>query len=192
MAKHILIIVGNPDPETFSGKIAETYKSAADTAGFSVERINLSELSFDPILRKGYKEIQPLEPDLVSLQKKWSTADHVVVIYPNWWCTMPALLKGMFDRMFLPGFAFNFDKKTNKVIQRLKGKTARVIVTAGSQSPSMTWLKYGDYTNEIQHGILGFAGIKARVTVFGPTDSAKDSTREKWLGKVTALASKGQ
>lgn len=191
MAKHILIIVGNPDTATFSGRIADTYKEAAEGVGYIVERVNLSDLTFDPILRKGYKEIQTLEPDLIALQGKWNLADHVVIIYPNWWCTMPALLKGMFDRMFLPGFAFNFDKKTKKVIQRLKGKTARVIVTAGSQSPSMTWFKYGDYTNEIQHGILGFAGMKARVTVFGPTDGAPDSTRTTWLKKVTALGAKG-
>ncbi len=192
MSKQILVILGNPDTHSFSAQIADTYCEAAREAGYGVSRVNVSELQFDPILRKGYKEIQPLEPDLLALQEKWHEADHVVIIYPNWWCTMPAVIKGMFDRMFLPGFAFNFDKKTKKLIQRLKGKTARVIVIAGTHSPFMTWLKYGDYTNEIQHAILGFAGMKTKVTTFGPSDHVSDAVRAKWIEKVRKLGERGK
>jgi len=192
MSKNILVILGNPDTSSFTAALADAYCDSAREAGHAVERVNISELKFDPILRKGYKEIQPLEPDLLALQDKWRAADHVVIVYPNWWCTMPAIIKGMFDRMFLPGFAFNFDKKTKKLIQRLKGKTARVIVVAGTHSPFMTWLKFGDYTNEIQHAILGFAGMKTKVTTFGPSDRANEVTRAKWREKVRKLGAKGQ
>ena len=189
--KKILVLLGNPDKDTFSGKIADSYEQAARTAGHEVKRVNVGELHFDPILHHGYKEIQELEPDLVQLQETWNWADHTVIIYPNWWCTMPAIIKGMFDRMWLPGFAFNFDKKTKKLIQRLRGKTARVIVVAGTHSPFMTWLKFGDYTNEIAHGILGFAGIKTKVTTYGPCERVEDSVREKWLKKVAAMGKRG-
>lgn len=192
MAKHILVLLGNPDTTSFTAALADAYGEAAKEAGFTVDRVNVSQLKFDPILRKGYKEIQPLEPDLLDLQDKWRAADHVVIVYPNWWCTMPAIIKGMFDRMFLPGFAFNFDKKTKKLIQRLKGKTARVIIVAGTHSPFMTWLKYGDYTNEIQHAILGFAGMKTKVSTFGPSDHVSDVTRARWIAKVQKLGSKGK
>ena len=104
---------------------------------------------------------------------------------------MPAVLKGLFDRMYLPGFAFNFDKKTKKVVQHMKGKTARVIVVAGTHSPFMTWLKFGDYTNEIAHGILGFAGIRAKVTTYGPSDRVDEKKRECWLREVSTLGKKG-
>lgn len=191
MTKNILVLLGNPDKETFSGEMATAYESSARDAGHNVERVNISELSFDPILHKGYKEIQELEPDLVAMQEKWKWADHIVIVYPNWWCTMPALLKGMFDRMYLPGFAFNFDKESGKLIQRLKGKTARVIIVAGTHSPFMTWLRFGDYTNEIVHGILGFAGIKAKAVAFGPCNKVSDKLREKWLQKVRDMGKKG-
>ncbi|MFM2374118.1 MAG: hypothetical protein RLZZ234_113 [Candidatus Parcubacteria bacterium] len=190
--KCILIIQGNPDTASFTASLADTYEEGAKSAGHSVTRVNLSELNFDPILRKGYKEIQPLEPDLMVLQDAWRNADHVVILYPNWWCTMPALLKGMFDRMFLPGFAFNFDTQSKSCVQRLCGKTARVIVVAGTHSPFMTWLKYGDYTNEIQYGILGFAGMKVKVTAFGPGDKVSEARRAKWREKVRKLGVKGR
>lgn len=189
--KKILVIMGNPDAETFSGAIATRYEDVAREAGFAVERVNLNDLEFDPILHKGYKEIQELEPDLVDLQEKINWADHIVIVYPNWWCTMPALLKGVFDRMWLPGFAFNFDKQNGELIQRLKGKTARVFIVAGTHSPFKTWWKFGDYTNEITHGTLGFAGIDTSVTAFGPSGRASDEKINKWMEKVTKLATKG-
>lgn len=188
--KKVLVLLGNPDTDTFSGELATTYARAAEEAGHEVKRVNIGDLTFDPILHKGYREIQELEPDLLAMQEKWRWADHIVIVYPNWWCTMPALLKGMFDRMYLPGFAFNFDKETKQLKQHLKGKTARVIVVAGTHSPFMTWLKFGDYTNEIVHGILGFAGIKAAATTFGPCDRVSEGKRNEWKEKVENMGRK--
>lgn len=192
MQKKILVLLGHPDRDTYSGQIADKYESSAREAGHEVFRVNLGELNFDPILHKGYKEIQELEPDLLSLQETIKFVDHIVIIYPNWWCTMPALLKGLFDRVWLPGFAFNFDKITKKLIKRLTGKTARVIVVAGTHSPFQTWWQFGDYTNEIQHGILGFAGIKTKVTAFGPCDKVDNLCRDNWLNNIGKMARDGK
>ncbi len=191
MQKKILILLGHSDKDTFTGAMADHYQAGAQEAGHEVIRVNIGEINFDPILHKGYKEIQQLEPDLLQLQESFRWADHIVVVYPNWWCTMPAILKGLFDRIWIPGFAFNFDKTTKKLIQRLKGKTGRVIIIAGSHSPFKTWWMFGDYTNEIQHGILGFAGIDVAVSAFGPCERISDEHRAKWLKQVEALGKKG-
>lgn len=192
MHKNILVLLGNPDSETLSGKMADHYQASAEEAGHVVARLNIGDLSFDPILHRGYKEIQDLEPDLQDFQEKVRWADHIVIIYPNWWCSMPAILKGLFDRTWLPGFAFNFNKETGKVIRHLSGKTARVIIVAGTHSPFMTWWKFGDFMNEIQYGILSFAGIKADVTAFGPSGKVSEERREKWITQVEKLAAKGR
>ncbi|MEK7638897.1 MAG: NAD(P)H-dependent oxidoreductase [Patescibacteria group bacterium] len=185
--KKIVVICGHPDVNSFTGTILDRYQSAATGAGHEVKRFNLGELHFDPILHKGYKEIQPLEPDLVNLQNAIRECNHLVVGYPNWWCTMPALLKGLFDRFWLPGFAFNFNKQTKKVEQHLKGKTGRVFVLSGTHSPFQTWWKFGDFTNEIQYGILDFAGIKADVTTYGPCEKVNDTCRSGWIKEVETL-----
>ncbi len=189
--KNILLILGQTDTETFSGALADHYQSGAESAGYEVERINIGELAFDPVLYKGYKEIQELEPDLVRVQESILRADHIVIVYPNWWCTMPAILKGLFDRIWLPGFAFKFNQETNRIEKLLKGKTARVIVVAGSHSPFKTWWLFGDYTNEIQYGILGFAGVSASVSAFGPCEHASSERRSKWLQVVESLGRRG-
>lgn len=190
MSKKVLVLLGHPDKETYSGGVATAYEQAASEAGHEVKRVNLGELNFDPILHKGYKVIQELEPDLLALQEDFLWADHIVLVYPNWWNTMPALLKGLFDRFWIPGFAFNFDKESKKLIKRLKGKTSRVIVVAGTNSPFKTWWKYGDFTNEIQHSILEFAGIKTKVSVYGPCERVEDTCRDKWLAEVARMGRK--
>ena len=185
--KRIVIICGHPDHETFTGSVLNAYERAATEAGHTVSRFNLGQMKFNPILLKGYKEIQPLEPDLIALQTAILECEHLVIAYPNWWTTMPALLKGLFDRFWLPGFAFNFNKQTKKIEQHLAGRTAHVFVLSGTHSPFKTWWRFGDFTNELQYGILEFAGIKTRVTTYGPCEHVDDACRNKWLKEVESL-----
>ena len=129
-----LVILGHPDRASFCGHLADTYVAAARAAGHEVSLMALGELEFDPVLRLGYKQIQPLEPDLLQLQEAIREAQQLVFIYPNWWGSMPALLKGMFDRLLLPGFAFHYQSPDAIRWQRLlSGRTAQAIVTMGKQ-----------------------------------------------------------
>lgn len=169
--RKIFVLVGHPDSDSLSSDFATSYVAGAKEAGHEVRRVNLGELSFDPILHRGYKAQQPLEPDLVKVQEHIRWCEHFVILYPAWFSTMPALLKGMFDRMWLPGFAFQFYKegvfKDKFWRSLLKGRTARVFVLSDSP-PIFARLIFGDTTNEIRKGILWFAGIRARVKKVGP------------------------
>ena len=158
--KKIVVICGHPDTETFTGSLLADYQGAAEEAGHELRRFNLGDMHFDPILHRGYKEIQELEPDLVALQQAITECDHLVIGYPNWWCTMPALLKGVFDRIWLPGFAFNFNKETGKVEQHLKGKTARVFIFSGSHTPVLS----ATHPNDTNSSSLGASDGSILVT----------------------------
>jgi len=66
----------------------------------------INELDFNPNLQFGYRKRTELEPDLLKAQELIKWADHLVWIYPVWWGSIPAIMKGFIDRVFLPGFAF--------------------------------------------------------------------------------------
>lgn len=190
--KKIYILLGHPDCETLTGYLADTYEKAAKKAGHDVRRTSICDVKFDPILHKGYKEIQELEPDLKKVQEDFKWADHIVILYPNWWCSMPAILKGMFDRMFLPGFAFKFSKeKPGEWEKLLTGKSARVIITSG-MSPIKAKFYFGDFTNELSRGILEFSGFyPVEVTTFGPSERASEEKKKLWHEKVETYGKKG-
>lgn len=187
--KKVFILLGHPDNASLMGALADAYEKGALEAGHEVRRQNVGDMQFDPILHKGYKVIQALEPDLLTFQENVKWADHILIPYPNWWCTMPALLKGVFDRAWLPGFAFRFNKKGTGWEQLLKGKTGRIII--GAATPWLTThVLFGDFTNELSRATLGFAGIKAKITVFSPSEKVSQKTRTAWLEKVRKMGTR--
>jgi putative NADPH-quinone reductase len=190
--KKIYILMGNPDKEdTLSNDLAAVYEAAAKAAGHEVRRSNIGDVQFDPMLHKGYKVIQKLEPDLKKMQEDMRWADHFVLIYPIWWSATPALLKGLFDRMWLPGFAFHFWKNGLGWDRLLKGKTARV-VTLSKMNPLFIRFTMGDFTNEIRHATLGFAGYKVRMTEIGNSEKLSPGARASVEKRIAALARKGK
>lgn len=189
--KKIFILLGHPDKETKCGYFADSYEKGSREAGYDVKRINLGDLKFDPMLHKGYKIIQALEPDLVIVQENIKWCEHFVIFYPSWWSTMPALLKGMFDRMWLPHFAYNFNKNGWGWKKHLKGRTALVVVTSDAH-PLIARILMGDSTNEIKKGILKFAGISpVNIIKAGPLRNITQEGTEKWASKFFELGKRG-
>lgn len=186
--KKILIINGHPDKKSFCFALAESYKTGAETNGDECQLVHLIDLKFNPILTYGYRLVSELEPDLLKIQKDILDADHLVFVYPTWWGTYPALLKGFIDRVFLPNFAFKYHKDSPFWDKLLKGKTARLIVTMDSPK-WYYWLIYrSPGHNSMKRTILEFCGIKpVKITTFAPLKSSSDSERKKWLEKVEAL-----
>ncbi len=193
--KKIFILLGHPDAQTLSGHLAKVYGEEAKHAGHEVRILNIGDLSFDPVLHKGYKEIQALEPDLKAVQENISWCDHFVTVYPVWWSSMPSLYKGMYDRIWLPGFAFRFkkDKEGKSMLgweKLLNGKTARVIVLMNN----FVWLErlmYGNYTAELVDAVLRFAGFRVSLSEFGRVEHISQKRLDTMVNAVTLLAKKG-
>lgn len=197
--KKIYILVGDPNNDqerlSLNTLLAKEYEGAALAAGHEVRLTHLADLRFDPVLHKGYRAIQPLEPDLLKVQENMKWANHLVILFPVWWASLPSLLKGLFDRIWIPGFAFHFKMKglkhTNHWVCELEGRSARVIQTSGT-SKWVVWRKFGQPSRVLKKGILGFAGIApVKVTWFGSVNDASIDRVECWKKEVRALGKEG-
>ncbi len=196
MQKKIFLLLGHPDKVGMCGAIADTYEAAAKAAGHTVERMNIGEMQFDPLLHHGYRAMQELEPDLKRFQELVTTSDHFVIIYPVWWVGMPAILKGLFDRAWLPGSAFRYIKtKTGKRTifwhRLFRGKTARIFMTSGTQ-PLLVRFLPGNVNAQLRWGILWFAGFSVRTKWYGPAENIPEDIKAKWLAQVSAIGSRGE
>jgi len=186
--KRILIINGHPDKESLCASLAEKYKFGADKSEAECDIVNLTDLEYSPVLKYGYRKRTDLEPDLQDAWEVITKADHLVLVYPNWWGTYPALLKGFIDRLFLPGFAFEYQEKSPFPKKLLTGKTARLVVTTDTPNwyYSLVYRKPGH--NSMKKSILGFCGIKSvKISTFGPVKNSTDVQRNGWLTKVEKL-----
>ncbi len=191
--KNILIIYAHPVKDTFNEEILEAYKTGAKSSGANIEIIKLNDLNFDLNFSAGYRGNQELEADLRMAQHKISWADHLVFIYPNWWSTYPALLKGFIDRTFLPGFAFKYRKGSLLWDRLLIGKSARIIVTMDTPIWFYKWVYKAPGHNSIKKGILKFCGIKpVKITSLGPIKTSSQAKRNKWLKQIENLGRKNK
>lgn len=189
--KKILVINGHPDKESYNFALSQAYQKGATMSNADVQIINIRELDFNPNLQFGYRKRTKLEPDLLQAQKLLKWADHLVWIYPVWWGSLPAIMKGFIDRVFLPGFAFQKREGSVWWDKFLSGKTARIICTM-DQPPWYYRLVYGSPShNAMKKLTMQFVGVKkVKITAIGPIRLSKPEFRKKWLHKVEQMGSK--
>jgi putative NADPH-quinone reductase len=188
MSKKVLVILGQPQRASYGGALARAYVEGAREAGAEVKELYLGDLQFNACATSGHPLPETLEPDLAQAQESIKWADHLVFVYPIWWGTVPALLKGFVERIFLPGFAVNFRENSPLWDKLLTGRSARLIVTLNTPSWYYRWVFGRPGHNTMKKTILEFCGIKpVRITEVGPMRDSTDEKRKKWLEQVREI-----
>jgi putative NADPH-quinone reductase len=180
-----LIILGHPDKKSLCAKLADEYERGAVEKGGDVRRINLSELSFNLNLRNGYRLVQNLEEDLLEAQNNIKWANHLVFIFPVWWSSVPALLKGFIDRTFLPGFAFKYRDNSSNWDKLLTGRSSRLIVTSDAPVFYLYLAYFHPAVNMMKKAVLEFCGVSpVTVSSFGAIRGSSEKRLEKIIYDV--------
>jgi len=188
MPKRILVILGQPQRQSFGAALAQAYAEGARASGAEVRELFLGDLKFDPAGAMNHSSPPALETDLVMAQEAIKWAEHLVFVYPIWWGTIPALLKGFIERVFLPGFAVNFRDNSPLWDKLLTGRSAHLIVTLNTPSWVYRWVYGRPGHNTMKKTILEFCGIKpVRITEVGPVRNSTDTKRKQWIAQIRAL-----
>ena len=193
MGKHILVIDAHPDPARgrLVHALADQYAGAAEAGGHLVQVVRLCELEF-PWLRSA-KEFAARPPGIIASQQqhiRW--ADHVVIVYPLWLGSMPALLKAYLEQVMRPGFAFAYGNGKGLPMKLLSGKSARIVVTMGM--PSLFYKLYyrSHSVRSLARNILGFVGFKpVRVSLIGNVEGSAGA-RTRCIKELLAVAGRGE
>jgi len=195
MAKCIVIIDGHPDrsEERLCHALAAAYAEGSRSAGHNVKIFEIAQLDF-PLLRSKEQFDQGALPEILQpAQDAIAAADHLVIVYPLWLGSMPALLKGFLEQIFRPSFAYDLaDPSTGKLTKRLKGKSARIVVTMGMPALAYRWMFGAHSLKSLERNILGFVGIAPiKETLLGMVEVASPETRRKWLEEIERLGRSG-
>jgi NAD(P)H dehydrogenase (quinone) len=188
--KKVLLLLGHPAEASFCESVINAYREGALQATAEIKEVWIGDLTFDPNLAHGYKNRQdmPLEPDIQRVQAYIQWAEHLVIVYPTWWGGMPALMKGLIDRVLLPGFAFRHHPGSNFPEKLLQGKSARVMVTMDAPKFWFYLFYQAAQYHIVRKIILGYCGIKpVRFTTFGWMRQSTPATRQKWLESARQL-----
>lgn len=182
----VAIIVGHARTGTFCEALGEAYRDGAASAGHEARLFVTSRMAFDPILHNGFERVQPLEPDLAAAHDALFAADHIVIIFPLWLGTLPAILKGFLERVLQPDLVEH--AKEGRFAKPLAGKSARVIITMGMPGFIYHWWFGAHALKMLKRNILGFVGVApVRSTVFGNIRSADPQRLSGWLADVRAM-----
>jgi putative NADPH-quinone reductase len=192
--RRILLIDGHPDKRDgrFVHACAKAYVEAATEAGHQVKTIQVAELAFDWL--KTNEDFAKGEPPRVirTAQEDFAWCDHVVIVYPLWLGSMPAVLKAFFEQLLRPGFAFKSEADGKFPKKLLTGKSARIVVTMGMPSIFYKWVYRAHSLKSLERNILAFVGIgPIRASVIGGVEG-NDKSRERWLQRLRQFAMAGK
>ena len=116
-----LIIFYHPYEGSYCNAILTAVKDGLERSGQPHKTIDLGKDEFDPVMRAkdlsafanmgrlGEAALDDLDTHVLRYKKKLEWAERIVMIFPIWWMTAPAMVKGFIDKVIFPGVAYNMD-----------------------------------------------------------------------------------
>jgi len=163
---HILIVTAHPDARSYTHAVVARLVAGSKTnPGTTHEIVDLAAEGFDPRFSPAdhdqFKGRAEPKEDVLLEQRRVDGADLLVLVFPVYWWSMPAVMKGWVDRVFTSGWAYIDDPErgTTRLLGRLKG---RVVAIGGADRGTYERRGYLDALDaQIVQGIFGYCGIQA-------------------------------
>ena len=159
---HVLAVFCHPRRESFTGAVLDRFVSGAEAAGHEVEVADLYGEGFEP--RMSRRDLQQFDgiampPEIIAEQKRVEQCDALAMVFPLWWWSMPAMLKGWIDRVWSAGWAYQ--PKHDPEGSLLQPRPCTLLVPAGASNEMMGWHDYDDKIVTLwRYGVLDYCGVE--------------------------------
>ncbi len=186
----VLYLYCHPLPESFHAAIRTEALAGLAAAGHEVDLLDLYAEGFDPVLtadaRRHYHDTTRNQAGLETYVARLQAAEALVVQFPTWCFGAPALLKGFFDRLLMPGVAFDLSDPENvrpalTNIRRIVG-----VVTYG-RPRHMVWYMADPPRKLVTRYIRWLTGgAKAQYHALYHMNVADEARRRRFVAEVRA------
>ena len=185
---NVLIVYAHPEPKSLNGALKDFAVQRLEGAGHTVQVSDLYAMQWKAALDANDSAVAPVGPhfhpsldskhafenglqaaDIAAEQAKLQWADAVILQFPLWWFSMPAILKGWVERIYAYGFAYGVGEHSDTHWGdrfgegTLTGKRAMLVVTTGGwashYAPRGINGPMDDLLFPIHHGILYYPGF---------------------------------
>ncbi|MCJ0761664.1 NAD(P)H-dependent oxidoreductase [Variovorax terrae] len=193
-----LVVHCHPNPESFNTALYRTAVQALQRAHHELRLLDLYAEGFDPVMTREERVAYLSNPGLLEARVqphvdalRW--AEHMVFVYPTWWYGPPAVLKGWFERVWLPGVTFRPAlAKGQRAIPAMQ-HVRRLTVVTTSGSP-WWWLRVmGDPGRRLfTRGLRSLFAARCKTTWLQLHDMNNVTERdcERFLAKVARTLEK--
>jgi NAD(P)H dehydrogenase (quinone) len=184
---NVLIVLVHPESKSLNASLARDSAAALEAAGHTVEISDLYAQNWNPVIDRADYQVPPdqrlgllsasrqrleqnaIPGDILAEQEKVLRADAVIFQYPLWWFSMPAMLRGWFERVYSFGFGYGLGVHSDTRWGdrygegRLTGKRAMLCVTTGGWAEHYSDRAINgpieDLLYPVNHGLLFYAGF---------------------------------
>ena len=193
----VLVVLAHPNPDSFSHAIVDRVVSTLANREHSVSVIDLYGLDYSPALTRAelsaYPTSEPaIDPMVIEHTRLIQECSTIVFVYPTWWSSMPAILKGWIDRTMLPGIAFSVDPQTLKLQPGLTNVRRLVGISTFGGPRLASFVVRDNGSKIVTRSLRAICHRRCRTTwlrMFN-VDSSTVAQREKFLRRVERIAQK--
>jgi putative NADPH-quinone reductase len=179
----LTLLTAHPLEDSLTQALAHAWARGAERAGATVEAFDVTKLAFDPVLRAAYRTPMVEEADLARVRQSLDRAAHVAWFFPVWWAGLPAAMKGLVDRLFLPKRSFTWEGGLPKGL--LAGRSSHYVATMDSPAAWYYLAQHDPLGGSFGRGTLRYVGFgPVTRTLLFSVRTATEARRKAWLQRL--------
>lgn len=188
-----LIVTAHPIETSLSHTLAQRIAGKLQEQGTQVEIADLHAEGFSPAMIRADLDLyrgdaSALPDDVLREQQRVERADMLIFVFPFYWWSVPALLKGWFDRVLTVNWAYKVGEE-GRIVGNLRDVPVRLVATAGSDIAGFDKHGYSAaIQSQIVEGVFGFCGLKnVTLDILYEADSASPQQVDDFLQRLNKL-----